>query len=329
MDMVMAITTTRLRLLVLSGVTLCGVACSAQAQTMATQTMTSADQTAMAVADLSHAAPLLLGPGDLIEVQVFGTAELSGRQRIDQQGILHLPIGGSVDLNGVTSAQAGTLIEKALKDAQLMLDPHVTVLVAEYATQGVTILGEVKAPGTFNLFGPHSLYDALSAAGGPTATEGATITITHRRDPQNPLVVPVNSPNFSSIQRLTAVEPGDTIVVSKASLFYVVGDVIRPGAFYLQNGEPLSVLNALALAQGLNKTAKATRASIVRPTATGAETIPLDLNKIMKNIQPDVVLQASDVLVVPRSGMKVFLETALPSATSAVTGAVSTALIVR
>jgi polysaccharide export outer membrane protein len=284
---------------------------------------------AAAAAELTHAAPLLLNAGDLIDIQVFATAEFSERLRVDQEGLIHIPMAGDLDVKGLTAAQLGTAIEKRLKDAQLMLDPHVSATVLEYATQGVTLLGEVKSSGTYNLYGPHSLYDALSAAGGTTATAGASITITHRRDPQHQIVIPVNSPNFSELQRLTPVEPGDTIVVAKASMFYLVGDVVRPGAFYLQNGAPISVLNALSLSGGLNRTAKVSRASIVRPTATGAETIPLDLNKIMKNVQPDVMLQASDVLVVPRSGVKVFLETALPSATSAVTGAVSTALIVR
>ena len=112
-------------------------------------------------------------------------------------------------------------------------------------------------------------------------------------------------------------------------MIYVVGDVGRPGAFYMQNGEPMNVLNALALASGLNHTAAVTKASIVRKTPTGATTIPLDLNRIMKNKQPDLTLLASDVLVVPRSGVKTLLETALPGATAAVTGAVSTALILR
>lgn len=280
-------------------------------------------------AEMTQAAPLLLGPGDLVEVQVFNTVELSGRVRLDQMGVIHLPVGGELDVNGLTPSQAGHAVEQKLHDAGLMVDPHVTIYVVEYATQGVTLLGEVRSPGTYNLFGPHSLYDAVSAAGGVTVTAGASITITHRKDPEHPVVIPVNSPNYSQLQRMTLVEPGDTILVAKAAMFYVVGDIGHPGAFYMQNGESISVLNALALAGGAAHTAKMGKASIIRPTTTGAETIPLDLNKIMRNEQPNVQLLAADILVVPRSGLKVLLETVVPGATAAVTSAVVTSLAVR
>ena len=279
--------------------------------------------------DPIQAGALLLGAGDLIDVQVFSTPELSGRMRIDQAGVVRLPIGGTLNLVGLEPADASGVFEEHLKDAQIMLDPHVTIFVVEYATQGVTVLGEVHSPGTYTLLGPHSLYDALSSAGGATSTQGASITVTHHNDPEHPVIVPLNSPNYSQLQRSTAVYPGDTIVVSKAFTISVVGDVTRSGTFYLQNGEPLSVLSAVALASGLNRTAKTSKASIIRPTASGAETIPVDLEKIMKNTAPNVMLQASDVLVIPRSRLKVFLETALPGATAAVVSATTSALIVR
>jgi polysaccharide export outer membrane protein len=304
----------------------CGLS-SSRAQTGTSSAMR--PQTITTDAIPTRADPLLLGPGDVIDIEVFNTPELSGKVRLDQNGIIVLPIGGEVNVNGLTAAQAGSAIELALKRAQVMLDPHVTAYVLEYATQGVTVLGEVRSPGTYYLFGSHSLYDALSAAGGATATEGASITITHLRDPEHSVSIPVNSPNYSQTQRLTVVEPGDTVFVAKADMFFVVGDVGHPGAFYLQNGEPLTVLDALALASGMNRTANVSKASIVRPTATGAMTIPLNLDKVMSNTAPNPVLQASDVLVVPRSGLKVFLEYALPGATNAVTGAVASALVVR
>jgi polysaccharide export outer membrane protein len=273
--------------------------------------------------------PLLMGPGDLIEVQVFQTPELSAKIRVDQAGTINLPAGGQIQVEGMTAAQVGVAIEKILRESQIMLDPHVTVFADEYATQGITLLGEVRSPGTYTLLGAHSLYEALSVAGGVTANEGSSITITHRDDPDHPTVVKVNSANYSELQRSTVVEPGDTVLVAKADMIYVVGDVGHPGAYYLQNGEPLSVLNALALASGLNHTAAVSKASIVRQTSAGAQTIPLDLNRIMKNTNPNVILQAADIIVVPRSGVKVLMETAVPGATTAVMSAVSTALILR
>jgi polysaccharide export outer membrane protein len=280
-------------------------------------------------ATVSSAGPLLLGAGDLMDVQVFNTPELSAKVRVGQGGFITLPAGAQIKVDGLTPVQAGAAIEQSLRGSEIMLDPHVTVFVNEYATQGITVLGEVRNPGTYTLLGGHSLYEALSAAGGMSANAGASITLTHRRTPGEKDVVTMNSANYSETQRSMQVEPGDIIVVAKADMIFVVGDVGRPGAFYVQNGEPMSVLNALALASGLNHTAAVSKASIVRKTDDGAVTIPLDLNKIMKNKDPNLMLLASDVLVVPRSGVKVFLETAIPGATTAVTGAVSTALVLR
>jgi polysaccharide export outer membrane protein len=273
--------------------------------------------------------PLLLGAGDRIDIQVFETPELSVKARVDQSGKVALPIGGQLEVEGLTPAQAALAVEKLLREEQVMLSPHVTILVDEYATQGVTLLGEVRSPGTYTLVGPRSLYEVLSLAGGVTQNEGSSITISSRRDPDHPTKIQVSSPNFSEIQRSTIVRGGDTVVVAKADMIFVVGDVGHPGAFYLQNGEPLSVLNALAFAAGLNHTAAGSKASIVRRTEDGARVIPVNVDHIMKNSEPNVIMAASDILVIPRSGAKVLLETALPGATAAVTGAVSTALVLR
>lgn len=272
---------------------------------------------------------LLLGSGDLLDVEVFDTPELSAKLRVTPDGAITLPVGGQVTVQNLTPLQASRLIEARLRDAQVMGDPHVSVFVNEYATQGVTVLGEVRNPGTYTLLGEHSLYSALSAAGGTSTFAGASITVSHRNSAGHPVLIPVHSPNYSEVERTMPVEPGDVIVVSKADLVYVVGDVGHPGAYYEQSGEPMSVLNALALASGLNHTAAGTKASIVRKTTDGAVTIPVNLDRIMKNKEKNLVLEASDILVIPRSGAKVLLETALPSATAAVTGAVTTALVLR
>jgi polysaccharide biosynthesis/export protein len=270
-----------------------------------------------------------IAAGDLIDVQVFNTPELSAKLRVSQEGLISLPDTGDIAVGGLTPPEAGTKIEKSLRDSQVMLDPHVTVLVTEYSTQGISVLGEVRKPGTFLLLGRHSLYDALSAAGGVTQQLGSNIQITHQSDPTRPEIVPVNSPNYSELQRLTEVKAGDVVVVSRAETIYVVGDVGHPGEYFILNGQKLSVLNAIALAQGVNPTARASKASIVRKTATGAETIPVNLNRIAKINGENLILRPSDVLVVPRSGAKSFLNVVLPGVTGAVAGSVAAALVLR
>ena len=195
---------------------------------------------------------LRIGVGDLVQVTVFDTPELSAKLRVNADGTVELPVAGSTAVAGLTPQEAAEAIAKHLRDAQIMTDPRVTVTIADYATQEISVLGEVKNPGNYLLLGPHSLYNALSAAGGTTEKAGGDIMITHLADPQKPETITVDSPNYSQLQRLTNVTAGDVIFVSRAGSVYVVGDVARPGEFSMTGGKRLTVLEAIALAQGTN-----------------------------------------------------------------------------
>ncbi len=272
---------------------------------------------------------LVISPGDLINIEVFNTPELSGKFRVDQTGKVNLPQGGIVNLSGLTALEAGQAIEQRLREGQIMLDPHVSVFVQEYASQGVIVIGEVRSPGTYTLLGEHSLYGALAAAGGPTANEGTSIVVTHQADPENKEVIAVTSANYSEVQRTTRVNPGDTVFVSRASVFYVVGNVGRPGSYPIPIGQPINVLEAIALAEGTSRGTADSKASIIRPTPSGPQTIPVNIKKIYKNEEPNTRLEALDILVIPRSGLKTILDTAIPLASAATINAVLQALIVK
>jgi polysaccharide biosynthesis/export protein len=269
-----------------------------------------------------------ISPGDLLDVEIFNTPELSIRLRVDQKGRVAPPLCGDVEVQGLNVAAAASAVEAALVSGHIMLHPSVLVSIVEYATEGVTVLGEVRMPGIYTLLGPHSLYDALASAGGASPSEGATIAITHINDAENPVIVKVTTPNYSAEQKAMVIQPGDTVVVSRADLVYVVGDVGRSGAFYIQNGQPLTVLDLVSLAQGPNRTAAVSHVALIRNTLHGDPiTVPFNLNKVMKNKAKNIVLEAGDVLVVPRSGWKTFGTTALPALTNAAVNAVSISLV--
>ncbi len=278
-------------------------------------------------ASASDASPVL-GKGDVIQVQVFGTPELSGPLRLDQNGAVNLPLGGTLDLKGLDPLQAAAAIQDRLRTAGIMLDPYVTVTVTDSARQGITILGAVRGPGVIPLAGPRPLYDVLALAGGTATGAGASISITHPSDPEHPVRVPV-SLTYLDVLRTTIVGPGDIIIVDPAPYYYVLGDVGHPGAFPIESGEKLDILNVIAISAGLNQTAKDTKATIIRKTPNGPVLIPVNIKAILHNKQPNILLEASDVLVVPRSGIKALVQTALPTVTNSALGIGVSEAIVR
>jgi polysaccharide export outer membrane protein len=170
------------------------------------------------------------------------------------------------------------------------------VTIAEYATQGISVLGEVQKPGVYPLLGPRYLHDAISVAGGTSPRAGRTVTITHRDQPATQRTVEL-ADNVSVL-------PGDTIIVARAGVVYVVGDVAKPGGFLLDNNGHVSVLQALALAGGANKTAALRRAIVIRRSPSGLEELPVPLNRVLSAQAQDAPLQADDILFVPGSATK-------------------------
>lgn len=247
---------------------------------------------------------LVIGNGDLIEVSLYGMPDFKTEVRVSSGGEVSLPMLGTVIVGGLSVEQAATQIEQDLSKKRLFNDPHVTVFIKEYATQGISVLGEVQKPGIYPLLGERKLYDAISAAGGTTPKAGASVLITRRNDPQHPLQVPLSTGAAKSMKDNVAVEPGDTIVVSKAGVVYVVGDVHQPGGFVMENGNEITVLKAIALAQGTNPNAALNKARLIRKTSQGPQEVPLSLKQIMAAKAPDPQLQPDDVVFVPGSAGK-------------------------
>lgn len=263
---------------------------------------------------------LQISAGDLLDVNVFDTAELSARLRVNEHGSIELPVAGDMVVSGMTANQAGHAIEQKLLSTNILRDPHVLVTVLEYATQGVTVLGEVKNPGVYPLLGTHGLLDLISAAGGVTPNAGKAVTVTHRTNPDHPEIVNMESKPGSMAAFSVDVRPGDTIVVSHAGIIYVVGEVGKPGGFLSENNDRLTVLQAIALAQGTNRNASLDHAKIIRKTGGLPQEFPVPLKKILKDKAPDQLLADGDILFVPPSAAKSALrdvESVLPATASA------------
>jgi len=243
-----------------------------------------------------------LGVGDLIEISVFGVPDLSTKARVSSTGDVYLPLIDYVHVGDLTTDEAQELIQKRLEDGGFVRNPHVTIFVDESASQAITMLGEVAHPGTFAAIGERRLYDLLSMAGGLTDRAGRNVIITHRNSDQKvELQLPQNlaEDTRSNVDIL----PGDTIVVSRAGIVYVVGDVARPSGFVIEDSS-LTVLKALALAGGSTRTSSLNGTKILRQTPSGVQEISVPLKKVLHAKAPDVALVKGDILFVPGSSAK-------------------------
>ena len=266
-------------------------------------------------------APMIrLGPGDLLEMKVFDVPEMTQESRINGEGDLTVTLVGPVHLQGLSSTQAEQLIEAKLRDGGYLKDPHVSIFVKEYVTQGISVMGEVQHPGIYPMLGARRLFDALSSAGGTTSKAGNLVTITRRDDPQHPVTVVMSPDPAKSAETNVDIQPGDTIVVSKAGVVYVVGAVERPGGFIMDNNEKLTVLQAVALAYGAKPTASLDKSKIIRKNKEGVQEVPVALNKILEGKAADVALSNDDILFVPASAAKGAFRRTAEAAIQAATG---------
>jgi polysaccharide biosynthesis/export protein len=262
---------------------------------------------------------VLIGEGDLIEVSVYGASDFKKDVRVDHKGEISLPLLGSVKVAGLTTTQAEDKIAKLLSEGQYFNHPQVSVLEKEYSNQGVSVLGEVQKPGIYPLLGRRTLFDALSAAGGTTARAGKYVTIEHRDQKDPPTTVTLSYGRDALRGGDTPVLPGDTIVVSKAGIVYVVGDVHLPSGIVMENSN-LTVLQALAMAQGANPTASLNHAKIIRKTSDGRQEVPIPLKNILADKAPDPVLYPDDIIFVPSSTAKRVTSRSVEAALQAAVG---------
>jgi polysaccharide biosynthesis/export protein len=259
-----------------------------------------------------------LGPRDVLTIRVLHIDELNGAlYPVDLQGFLELPRLGRVHAAGLTIDQLER--ELAEKASEYLQNPIVSVTVAEFHSQPVSVLGAVRNPGIVQVQGYKTLYEVISESGGLREDAGNTITIT-RRIEEGPLPFAnstVDSHAGFSVAQIDvqsvmtakdpsdniAVRANDVITVPKAELVYVIGCVKRPGGFPLQEHSSMSVLEALSLAEGLDHTAATSNSKILRldKSTNGRKEIPIDVKKILAGSDKDTQLVANDILFIPTS----------------------------
>ena len=277
-------------------------------------------RSAKTVDETLDARAYVLGPQDSVMIKVHDADELgSDPYPIDLRGNLNLPLAGRVHAAGLTAEQLETLLIARFKE--YIQAPEVTVVVAEFRSQPISILGQVSYPGIHQLRGKKTLFEVISEAGGLKPDAGSTIKITRRKENGAiPLSGAASDPSgeFSvaeiSIRDLMEarnpqenipVKPYDVITVPKAKLIYVIGSVKHAGGFVLTERTNMSVLQALSMAEGLERTAAAGKAKVIRgASGVSPVEIPVDVKKILDGKTADILLVADDILFIPNSAVK-------------------------
>lgn len=192
-----------------------------------------------------------IGAGDTVDITVLGRPELSASGNVSGDGLITAALVGAVPVLGLTPQQAARRIAQAYKDGQYLVDPQVTVTLRDYQSQQLSVLGEVKSPGRFPMRTRLSILDALALAGGINDS-GAQLAYILR--PEDSVVTRYEIDLDALLQAGAGQQyfellAGDTVVVPKAELFYIYGEVKSPNAYKLKPG--LTVIQALSLAGGL------------------------------------------------------------------------------
>jgi polysaccharide export outer membrane protein len=248
---------------------------------------------------------LTIGPGDLVRVTVLEAANLDQQVRVMDSGEIPLILGGNVKVTGLTPVEAARAIETTLIKGNFLLTPHVSVTMEHTSSKNITVVGQVRLPGSYELNTPRSILEALALAGGILDSADRKITI-QRRETGQTIEYFLSNNSQAALHDVPQVFPGDVIVVPKSSFVYIMGDVGRPGAYPAStNDSKLSVLQALAFAGGVPPSGATGKIRLIRKTENNAYVeIPLPLKQMQKGKRSDFPLQADDILYVPFSYLR-------------------------
>lgn len=207
-----------------------------------------------------------VGPADVLSVKVFDEPQLTNRFTVDSDGTITYPFLGRVPVQGRTLREVEEHITVGLR-SDYVKNPQVTVEIAEFRARSIFVLGEVKAPGKYNIEGPVTLLEVIAKAGSFTPNAGPTIVVQRYKDGIAAAVAAPAEPGSENTAELLRVDieelkqgrmtanvllqDSDTIIVAAAERYYVTGYVKMPGSFVLRPG--MTVQQALAEAGGITE----------------------------------------------------------------------------
>lgn len=257
-----------------------------------------------------------LGPEDMIRITIFNIPQEEGAKgvtprtmdaRVSHQGNITLPLLGEIPVQGLTILEVEQKLHGLYE--KYIHSPEIGVLVTEYRSQRVAVVGAVVSPGVFELTGPKTLLDLLAMAKGLNNNASSQVHL-YRQMPEGRTSYVIDLFTLTrgvgnDLAVLTLlVQAGDVISIPEAGTFFVDGAVRNPGSYPLHRSYTVS--QALITAGGVDRElAKTSDITLYRHRgAAETESIPLDLNEIISGKAPDPQIAAEDVIVVPMSTPK-------------------------
>ena len=242
-----------------------------------------------------------LGVGDAIEVEAYQEDEISGRFTVNAMGAVTYPLLGSVVVAGKTPAEVAELLESLL-EKDYYVDVQLKVDVAVFASQPVTLLGEVQNPGTYYLEGRMTLTELLAKAGGLRPSAGPLLELrrTARVEGEGappPMDFPTAKLLTGEVGRDVVLQAGDVLFVSAKKIFFISGEVARPGQYEISLG--LTLMQAISQAGGVGKFASQA-IEIHRDVEGEKQILSFDLSQIRKGRSADPAVLPGDVIFAKR-----------------------------
>jgi polysaccharide export outer membrane protein len=253
-------------------------------------------------------ANLQLAPGFLLNIEVYGEPDLSEHVRVDSAGDITLPFLKSLHIGGGTIAQAQDKIQQKFRDQGILKNPQVNIDVEQFPTTSATVIGEVQFPGRVELLAPHNLLEVIGLAGGETTLAGNEIELKRAgASAKDSTTYHYSRDSNGDTVRSVMVSPGDTVIVKRAGVVYVLGAVNRPGGYAMQEDGELNVAQAISMAQGLALQARVGALRVVKHGPEGQLLdVPVSYNRMMNGKDVPMSLAAGDIVYVPVSHLKTF-----------------------
>lgn len=244
----------------------------------------------------------ILGPEDLIEIDVYQVDELKRTVRISSTGLIKLPLVDIIKAGGLTTSELESEIGKRLE--KYLQEPVVSVFIKDYRSQRITVLGAVNKPQVLTVTNQNFLLDVVSLSGGIASDAGE---ICYVRRGSETIVIDIDKLLVEGKTELNVpVYAGDIIHFPKGGVMFVDGAVKSPGSFPVKG--KLTLTQAISMAHGFQTVAVKSEVKVYRDTGKAErDIIPVDYDDILAQKSPDIELKDKDIIIVPTSVIKEFI----------------------